>query len=446
MRLTRLIGRCQRREARLNWLTLPSVRKWLRRCAVAAVLIVITVLAVVALQPHSPGIRTGKPLPPGKVRPQLVNGWDTALLLAPDGSLWAWGGARFNLMSVFPQPEILPFPHRVGSDSDWSQVAAGGIMHTVGLKTDGSLWAWGWNRQGEVGQGNMTTRHYGMPTRIGTETNWTSICAGLNHSLALKNDGSLWAWGANTDGVLGTGVTNDAAVPTMIGLDREWRTIAAGRFASFAIKSNGTIWGWGNCTSGGSNDLAPKQIGFDTNWISISAGSYAILALKADGTIWGGGKNASSASAFHSCPTTNFTQIGRDGDWTEIHTASSSFFARKKNGGWWGWGLNDFRQLGLGINVAEVISPQRLPFDCEARAFAPGVGNTLVLGTDGKLWTWGYPQGVPSAARNRFEAFVYPAVRRFPALGFLIKDEIDYAPRLLWELPPDVRRRLGTGK
>jgi hypothetical protein len=98
----------------------------------AAVLTLIVLLEVI-YQPHGPRIRMGKPLPPGKVRPQLVSTVDTALLLAPDGSLWAWGETN----SVFPQPTPSQVLRRVGSDSDWAQVA-GGCGHAVAVKDDGN--------------------------------------------------------------------------------------------------------------------------------------------------------------------------------------------------------------------------------------------------------------------------------------------------------------------
>src|SRR5580692_9609600 len=97
---------------------------WLTRGAVAAGLIGI-VLLVVLHQLHAPPISMGQPLQPGKVTPQLVNAGDTAVLLAPDGSLWAWGGTIFSNMNVLPQPAISQVPLRVGSDTDWMRVSCG---------------------------------------------------------------------------------------------------------------------------------------------------------------------------------------------------------------------------------------------------------------------------------------------------------------------------------
>jgi alpha-tubulin suppressor-like RCC1 family protein len=431
----------------------PGMRKWITRGTVASALILIVLLLAVWLQPSAPGIRMGKPLPPGKVKPQLVNAFLNAVLLAPDGSLWTWGFWELPSTNASKQYALSPVPVRIGSDSDWSQVACC-RMHKVALKNDGSLWDWDADAEGETGRGNLT-QHYGTPTRVGTETNWTHIRAGASHSLALKNDGSLWAWGDNGFSQLGDGTTNNRSVPVMIGPDRDWRTIAANDISSFALKSNGTIWscGWfsGNWNLGGSNDsnvgndFLPKQIGPDTNWLAISAHVSALLALKTDGTLWVTGMGAQRvAPAFASATTTNFAQIGWDSDWAEVYAGHSSFFARKKDGSWWVCGLNLAGQLGLGTNVASVPSPQRLPFDFEPWAFAPGTGTTLMLGQDGKLWTWGKRLGVKSSAtRQRIQGLMTQLVERFPSLGFLVNSDIDQTPYLLWELPPEVRRSLG---
>jgi hypothetical protein len=133
------------------------------------------------------------------------------------------------------------------------------------------------------GQGDFSSS-YGTPTRIGTETNWTQVCASTERSLALKHDGSLWGWGYNIYGQLGDGTTNSRSLPTMIGTDRDWKLVAAGSFNSYALKSNGTLWGWGAGTN--STNFTPRQIGTDTNWLTVSAYNFTMLALRTDGTPW----------------------------------------------------------------------------------------------------------------------------------------------------------------
>jgi alpha-tubulin suppressor-like RCC1 family protein len=413
----------------------PGMRKWLARCAVVAALIGIVVLAG-RHQRHPPGIWTGPLLPPGKVRPQLVNAWLYEMLLAPDGSLWAWGGSEQSPLpsSLSPQDTMLQIPRRVGSDTNWTQVACC-QDYQVALKNDGSLWTWGFNQSGPT------------PTRIGTENDWSQICAGGGHNLTLKKDGSLWTWDSNERIKLGDGTITNSPVPTMVGTNRDWRMIAAGFRDSFALKSNGTVWEWGTQGAAGDN-LSPRQISPDTNWQSISADPFGLVALKTDGTLWVNSSNtALIASDFVRDRSRYFTQIGPDADWAEVYAVPNSFFARKRDGSWWVFGLNRFGQFGLGTNIMRVVSPQRLPFDFDPWAFASGLGTTFMLGKDGKLWTWGVRLGASqrSATRQKFEAFVAPLVQRFPALHFLIKSNIDQTPHLLWDLPPEVRRALGTG-
>jgi hypothetical protein len=151
-----------------------DMKKRLTRCALAAVLILI-VLLIVDSQYHPPGIWMGKPLPSGKVKPQLVNAFDKAVLLAPDGSLWAWGGRErmekhggWSFAWVLPHAADLQVPQRIGSDTNWTQVSEASYG-TVALKNDGSLWYWG------LLPGQPTSfplKFVTSPTRIGSETNW----------------------------------------------------------------------------------------------------------------------------------------------------------------------------------------------------------------------------------------------------------------------------------
>jgi len=394
-------------------------RKWLPRCGMAAALTLILLVAV--HQRHVLWNSGGQTLLAGKVKPQLFITLDTAVLLAPDGSLWACGGVRSSNLSVFPQPVVLQVPQRIGSDSDWTQLACG-VSHTVALKNDGSLWEWGGSRFGIAGPTN------GTPTRVGTETNWMQICAGYLFTLALKNDGSLWAWAYNFNGRIYDGTTNNRLDPTRIGTDRDWRTIAPENGSSFGIKSNGTIWAWkiGGRSNALGDVLAPEQILPGTDWQAISAHGYIddrfrrpggsiLVLLKTNGTLWQRFVPSVILSANKLPP--ECYEIGSDCDWSEIYAGDASLFARKKDGSWWGRGENVGGQFLLRPWVPRLPKPRRLPITFEPWAFAAGEGTTLLLGRDGKLWTWGL------------------------RLGANITDE---KPFLLWELPAEMRRSLGT--
>ena len=95
----------------------------------------------------------------------------------------------------------------------WTTVAAG-YNHTIGIKTDGTLWAWGRNDYGQLGDGTNTNKN--VPTQIGTDTNWKLIAAGDNHTMAIKDNGTLWAWGRNNYGQLGDGTTVNKNTPFLV--------------------------------------------------------------------------------------------------------------------------------------------------------------------------------------------------------------------------------------
>ena len=411
--------------------------------AVAAGLALAGLLVAMYLL-RAPRISVGKALPPGRAAPQLVNVMDTALLLTPDGSLWQWGEMRLRMNpNTFERPSVSQIPRRVGFDSDWSQVAAG-FQHIVALKSDGSLWAWGANRNGEAGQLNITNFH-DTPTRIGTESNWIRIAASDSHNVALKQDGSLWAWGWNAFGQLGDGTTNSRYFPTRIGNDNDWRAIAAGGEGSFALKTNGTVWGWGARV-----DLVPRQIAPGNDWQAISADAGNLLvALKTNGTLYLAGRRFRLLASHIDAGTSGaLSQLGVDTDWNEIYAGRDSLFARKKDGRWWVCGMDYEGQLGLGTLGTWVPSPRRLPFGFDPWAFAPGGQTTLLFTRDGKVWTWGQRLGgEPNRTLLKMGRFMDPLLRRIPRMGYVFRSDIDRRPFLLWEFtsnpsdPPSNRNK-----
>lgn len=397
----------------------------------------------------------GPALPRGKVTPQLVSVGDAAILLAPDGSLWGWGGNQFQLNGLFPKPGIFSKPQPFNAGSNWVKVSAS-FSHILALKNDGTIWGWGNNHQGQLAQ-PKTNLDVLAPTQIGTESNWTDIETHNAHSLALKADGSLWAWGYNYAGQIGDGTTNDEFAPVQIGPHHDWKSIAVGAFNSYALKTNGTVWGWGFAfvagAPAGSNNLVPVQIDPATNWSSIAASDFILLALKSDGTLWIRGQNAHvAANHYVTNSPSSFVQIGPDNDWNEIFMGTGHFFARKRDGSWWVCGGNYHGELGFGIQTRAGKWPsdpiRRTPFDFEPWAFTCGGQNTLLLAKDGTLWTWGNRLGSLEQIRGRkIKNFVAATLSRLPGHldRFAPKDVLeDHAPYPLWELPSSIRRTLGT--
>jgi alpha-tubulin suppressor-like RCC1 family protein len=351
---------------------------------------VIGCLFVFLAQAEPPHASAAIQLLKSLTRPQLVNEGDTALLIAPDGSLWAWGGNELGLMGVFPKELFTETPLRVGLDSDWKQVDNFGIA-TLALKQDGSLWGWGWYYR------NFTNliNHAPVPTRIGTETNWSQISEG-GANLALKDDGSLWGWGGNYYAQVGDGTTEYRSSPVQIGSGRDWRKVKALGETSFGLKRDGTLWSWGDFHGDRRFQSTPKILMAGTTWSDFSAcggwnvGGTTLFALKSDGTIWLNSLSVSAvAAASIPSKSEDLTQISEAKDWDKVYAGDKSVFAHKKDGSWWVCGKNWAGQLGLGTNIASVATFQRLPFSIQPAVLAAGAGTTLLLDREGRLWSWG---------------------------------------------------------
>ena len=201
-----------------------------------------------------------------------------------DGTLWAWGDDTFGELGHGTASDARGLvPGQVGTDTHWSTVAAGGDF-TVAVRTDGTLWAWGRNDVGQVGDGTTAARS--APVRVGGDTSWASVAAGASHSVAVKTDGTLWAWGHNSEGELGDGSGIDRWAPVQVGTGTHWASSASGDQYTMAIETDGTLWAWGANGCGQLGDgtlvhrLAPQRVGSDAHWIAVAAGSGHAIALR----------------------------------------------------------------------------------------------------------------------------------------------------------------------
>lgn len=270
----------------------------------------------------------------------------------------------------------------------WSQIA-GGRLHTVALKTDGTLWAWGGNTYGNLGDGTTTDKS--TPIQIGTETNWAKVCAGGYHTLAIKTDGTLWAWGRNDYGQLGDGTIINKSTPIQIGVLSDWSQIESKEGRTLAIKTDGTLWSWGitNFDENTEYRSTPEQVGTDTDWSKISCGFTHIIALKTNGTLWGwGGNGYGQLGDGTTTLKTTPIQIGAANDWSKIATGYMHTVALKTDGTLWAWGPNEWGWLGDGTTIGKTI-PTQIGTATNWSQIAASNINTVAIKTDGTVWTWG---------------------------------------------------------
>ena len=269
-----------------------------------------------------------------------------------------------------------------------------GLSHTLGIKSDGSLWAWGDNTFGELGNG--TTISTTIPIRIGTESNWADIAAGEYHSLAVKSNGTLWAWGRNYYGTLGDGTNTNRNAPVQEVLGHtDWKNVAGGGEFSIAIKTNGTMWGWGYNVNGqigtyfGNNPNYPFKINNDNNWLSISCGIAHTLALKSNGTLWAWGSNSNGALGIGSVATVyGPIQVGLASNWVNLASGGLHSMGIKGDGTLWAWGNNYDGELGDGTTVTK-NAPVQVGTSTNWVSIAGGWFHSAALKSDGTLWAWG---------------------------------------------------------
>lgn len=229
---------------------------------------------------------------------QPSNGKRSSFCVKTDGTLWSWG-ANYNGNLGLGNTTNYNSPKQIGSSTTWATVAStrqGGSYSTVATTTDGKLYAWGANSNGELGQGNTTQRS--SPVQVGALTNWQTPIMGAGFVLCTKTDGTLWVWGIGGGGVLGLGNSTSYSSPVQLGGLTNWATPSATSLNSMCVKTDGTLWTWGNDQYGQlgldrrfTAYSSPKQVGTLTNWNKPSAGDQFTMCSKTDGTLWTWGLN-----------------------------------------------------------------------------------------------------------------------------------------------------------
>lgn len=316
--------------------------------------------------------------------------------LKSDGSLWTWG---YNTDGELGESRTnTTIPVRLGTGT-WLAVSVG-TTHVLAIKSDGTLWAWGDNTDGQLGNGSYGTT-YNLAQQIGSDTTWISVSAGYEHSHAIKSDGSMWAWGNNGWGELGDGTTVDKHAPVQIGTATDWASVSAGAYHCIGLKNNGALFawgdnGWGQLGNGTTNLMptqGPTQIGTSIGWLSARAGWAYSLAIKSDGTLWAWGDNLGyvfgNGTDLQSNPT--LTQIGT----STFHAAaggSQHSLAIMSDGTLWGCGSNQYGQVGAGTIAglyATVKTFTQVGSDTIWSFVSAGVSHSLAIKSDGTLWAWG---------------------------------------------------------
>jgi alpha-tubulin suppressor-like RCC1 family protein/subtilisin family serine protease len=281
-----------------------------------------------------------------------------------------------------------------------------GESHTLAAKADGTVWAWGSNESGQLGDGSHS---FGgsfsrlTPVLVQNLSDVTALAGGFLHSVALKGDGTVWAWGANFKGQLGDGSVLMRTTPVRVGALTEARAVSAGRFFSLVLKTDGTVWGMGDNESGqlgtgtgnGVPNTAPVQAVNLTGVTAISAGDAHALAVRSDGTVWAWGSNlegqlGDGTTTGRATPA----QVSGLSGIIAVAAGERHSLALKNDGTVWAWGLNSEGQLGDGTQTRRLSPVQVVNSGGGAlngvKHIAAGARHSMALKDDSSVWTWGY--------------------------------------------------------
>ena len=291
-----------------------------------------------------------------------------------DGTLWMWGANTHGSQGTNQGPSALTgrsSPTQIGSGTDWARTYAGSKTNQYATKTDGSLWAWGYGGQGQLGQNDDVTRS--SPIQI-PGTTWPTANNKMGGhdagTIAIKTDGTLWAWGSNDNGRLGLNNTTKYSSPTQIGSGSDWATVSKPpRYMQAAIKTDGTLWMWGMGNYGqlGQNNngdnhqySSPVQIP-GTTWKLVCGASQQVHATKTDGTLWSWGRNTSGNLGHNN--ETNYSspvQVGSSTDWDIPLNLANFGGGIKTDGSLWGCGYNGGASLAQNDRT-DRSSPVQIP-------------------------------------------------------------------------------------
>jgi alpha-tubulin suppressor-like RCC1 family protein len=292
---------------------------------------------------------------------------------------------------------------QIDNGINWKYFMGNGTS-VIGMKTDGSIYSWGNNKNIDLGLGKTFESKMLIPTQIGKDNDWKIVAKFYNNPLVQKNDGSLWAWGYGALGQSGCGVNYDLFTPSLVNLSKNWDLQrnyggSEGYVSSrFVFKTDGSLWAWGSNSSGQLGDGTqlnkniPTQIATSVNWKAVSSNSSTTAAIKTDGSLWTWGNNVlgqlgDGTTILKSVPT----QIGTTKDWSSIRVAFEYVHAIKFDGSLWSWGYNSSGQLGDGTTVNKTI-PTQIGMDRDWKNIETTnySNSTFALKTDSSLWGWGY--------------------------------------------------------
>lgn len=313
--------------------------------------------------------------------------------------LFAWGDNDYGQNGVnggIDRPT--PVATTSSANNNWKQISSF-HFHTSVINTSGELWSWGFNGYGGLGVANDTTNRLTPTKEFNSATTWRQVSTGTHHTCSVKTDGTLWCWGRNQNGQLGVNDTTNRNTPVQVGTAVDWRQVDCGQSHSSAIKINGTLWSWGNNYSGqlGINNTTQKntpvpEFNGAITWKSVACGGYTTSAIKTDGTLWSWGFNTNGQTGNNGNTNvqTPVQTLAGGTNWKQVSAGKKHTVAIKTDGTLWSWGINGSGQLGVNGTTTRFTPVQEFNGAQTWNSVACGGYTTSAIKTDGTLWMWGY--------------------------------------------------------
>ena len=322
---------------------------------------------------------------------KIACSYQSATGIKTDGTLWAWGLNSYGQLGLGNQTQANT-PVQVGNLSNWTNISSTDA-HTLALKSNATAWAWGNNAYGQLGQGN--TVNVVSPIILGTQAyTWNSAFVSNQNGVATRTDGTVWIWGNNAYGQLGVGDITNRSSPIQFGGSVSWKQISLGYMYTIGIQTDGTLWSCGYNRFGnlGSNNTqnysSLVQVGTLKTWKQVSPGDNFVSAIQTDGTLWTWGRNIGyNLGVTDTTSRSTPIQIGSDSNWNTVSTGSTAAMAIKNDGTLWGWGSTNYGAIGA--PVANPITPVQMTSFSNWSQISCGYQASAAIRADGTLWVSG---------------------------------------------------------
>jgi alpha-tubulin suppressor-like RCC1 family protein len=293
---------------------------------------------------------------------QVSAGYDYALALATDGTIWGWGAGGARLGNGDSPGVFKPMPIKIGQDNDWKFVTTSDEVMSFGIKNDGTLWSWGWNYYDILLGVDTSLMNCYRPLKVGTASDWKFVDCGIKHCLGIKSNGALYGWGRNHWLNLTNTVGYELIEPLQIDSSGAWMDAACGNSFSICIKEDSTMWAVGFGYFDGSLGLGSnaatghfEQIGTSHNWVNVECNGRNCAAVNADGELYVWGFNNGDLGAGHNDTISVPLRIGQNIVWKDVRLGTDHIVALAANGELYVSGDNMYGQYGFSQASSQVL-------------------------------------------------------------------------------------------